>query len=332
MKTSSLLSLFVAVIFLVSCGGPTSYTLDGTVGDTALNGEKIYIIDLNTNQTVDSTVIADGKFSFSGKQDSATLALLNISRVYNITFILENGKITPDWENNTATGTPTNELLVNFKNTMDNLQGTNASTEEFVAALKEFYKNNQTNDVGTIALHYLSSMVSTAEMERLLATASDFILSRNITKELESQISVQSTTAEGKPFVDFTIDQEDGSKVSLSDYVGKGKYVLVDFWASWCAPCRAEMPAIASLYNKYKNKNFEVLGVAVWDKVENTKTAINELGLTWPQILDAQTIPTKIYGIDGIPHLILFAPDGTIAARNLRGDQLKAKLAEVMGE
>jgi len=332
MKTFSFLSFIAAAIFLVACGGPTSYTLDGTVDDTALNGEKIYIIDLNTNQTVDSTVIADGKFSFSGKQDSATLALLNISRVYNITFILENGKITPDWENNTAKGTPTNELLNNFKSTIENLQSTNASMEEFVAALEKFYKDNQTNDVGTIALSYLNSMVSTAEMEKLIDAASDFILSRNITQELISRISIQSTTAEGKPFVDFTIDQEDGSKVSLSDYVGKGKYVLVDFWASWCAPCRAEMPAIASLYNKYKNKNFEVLGVAVWDKVENTKTAIDELGLTWPQILDAQTIPTQIYGIDGIPHLILFAPDGTIVSRNLRGDQLKEKLAEVMGE
>ena len=332
MKTFSFLSFIAAAFFLVACGGPTSYTLDGTVDDTALNGEKIYIIDLNTNQTVDSTVIADGKFSFSGKQDSATLALLNISRVYNITFILENGKITPDWENNTAKGTPTNELLNNFKSTIENLQSTNASMEEFVAALEKFYKDNQTNDVGTIALSYLNSMVSTAEMEKLIDAASDFILSRNITQELISRISIQSTTAEGKPFVDFTIDQEDGSKVSLSDYVGKGKYVLVDFWASWCAPCRAEMPAIASLYNKYKNKNFEVLGVAVWDKVENTKTAIDELGLTWPQILDAQTIPTQIYGIDGIPHLILFAPDGTIVSRNLRGDQLKEKLAEVMGE
>ena len=332
MKTFSFLSFIAAAIFLVACGGPTSYTLDGTVDDTALNGEKIYIIDLNTNQTVDSTVIADGKFSFSGKQDSATLALLNISRVYNITFILENGKITPDWENNTAKGTPTNELLNNFKSTIENLQSTNASMEEFVAALEKFYKDNQTNYVGTIALSYLNSMVSTAEMEKLIDAASDFILSRNITQELISRISIQSTTAEGKPFVDFTIDQEDGSKVSLSDYVGKGKYVLVDFWASWCAPCRAEMPAIASLYNKYKNKNFEVLGVAVWDKVENTKTAIDELGLTWPQILDAQTIPTQIYGIDGIPHLILFAPDGTIVSRNLRGDQLKEKLAEVMGE
>ena len=137
---------------------------------------------------------------------------------------------------------------------------------------------------------------------------------------------------EVKPFIDFTIahGNMDGSAASLSDYVGKGKYVLVDFWASWCMPCRMEAPTIAEVYNKYKGDKFEVLGVAVWDKRDETIAAIKEDGYTWPQILDAKTIPTELYGIQGIPHIILFGPDGEIVARNLRGNRLKTKVAEVM--
>ncbi len=128
----------------------------------------------------------------------------------------------------------------------------------------------------------------------------------------------------------------DNSKVNakITDlpvwHVGKGKYVLVDFWASWCGPCRAEIPNIKELYDKYHSKGLDVLGVAVWDKVEDTQKAIKELGIVWPQIINAQQIPTELYGIQGIPHIILFAPDGTIVARDLREEAMKEKVAEVM--
>jgi thiol-disulfide isomerase/thioredoxin len=108
--------------------------------------------------------------------------------------------------------------------------------------------------------------------------------------------------------------------------------VLVDFWASRCGSCIAENPVIAEVYQKYKGDRFEVLGVAVWDQRDATLKAIREHGVVWPQILDAQSIPTKIYGIEGIPHIILFGPDGTILARDLRGDVLKAKVAEVLAQ
>ena len=144
------------------------------------------------------------------------------------------------------------------------------------------------------------------------------------------QQEILKKTAEGAMFTDFTIEQPDGSKVSLSDYVGKGKYVLVDFWASWCGPCRAEIPNIKELYDKYHSKGLDVFGVAVWDKVEDTQKAIKELGIVWPQIINAQQIPTELYGIQGIPHIILFAPDGTIVARDLREEAIKEKVAEVM--
>jgi len=136
----------------------------------------------------------------------------------------------------------------------------------------------------------------------------------------------------GIPFIDFTIENGDldGSKGSLSDYVGKGKYVLVDFWASWCGPCIAEIPVLMEVYNKYKGDKFEILGVAVWDKRAETIKSLEKYKIPWPQIIDADKIPTDLYNIKGIPHIILFDPEGNIIQRELRGNKLKAKVAEVM--
>ena len=141
----------------------------------------------------------------------------------------------------------------------------------------------------------------------------------------------EKATAVGTMFKDFEVEC-DGKTQKLSDFVGKGQYVLVDFWASWCGPCRAEIPNLIDVYNKYKDKNLNVLGVTVSDRVEDSKGAIEELGINYPQILGANDWSVaEIYGVMGIPHIILFGPDGTILARDLRGGLIEIAVKQHLG-
>jgi len=146
------------------------------------------------------------------------------------------------------------------------------------------------------------------------------------------KLDPKQATAEGKKFTDFTVvqdpDHPEKSTVKLSDYVGKGKYILVDFWASWCAPCRKEIPNVAAVWKKYAGTDFDVLSIAVWDKPEDTEKAAAQHGVKWNQIINASKTPTELYGIEGIPQIMLFGPDGTILHRDLRGAVIEQTVAK----
>ena len=140
-------------------------------------------------------------------------------------------------------------------------------------------------------------------------------------------------TAEGMPFVDIEGTDADGNPSALSHYVGKGNYVLLDMWASWCSPCMGEIPNLMKLHRQYKDKGLTVLGLFVWDEESNMKKAIDKEGIEWPQIVPSDNMePMNLYGVDGIPHIILFAPDGTRLKRNLRGQSMINAVNEVMNK
>ncbi len=148
-------------------------------------------------------------------------------------------------------------------------------------------------------------------------------------KHEEEMKVIAKATGEGTMFKDIQVEYN-GKLQKLSDYVGRGKYVIVDFWASWCGPCRSEIPNLINVYNKYKGPKFDVVGVATWDKPEDTKKAIKELGIEYPQIFNAQSIGSETYGISGIPEIILFDPEGKVVERGLRGQAIEEAVSRYL--
>ncbi|TCC99317.1 AhpC/TSA family protein [Pedobacter hiemivivus] len=149
-------------------------------------------------------------------------------------------------------------------------------------------------------------------------------------KRLNERLVILKRSAIGTPMLNFTQNDTEGKPVNFAAF--KGKYVLIDFWASWCGPCRAENPNVLKAYNKYKDQNFTVVGVSLDDKGDNWKKAIKDDGMPWTQLSDLKGWKNEVstyYGIMGIPSTLLVDPQGKIIAKDLRGEILNKKLEEI---
>lgn len=328
----------LAALALVACTAnaePNNYKV--TVEEPGLqNGSMVYILDYDTSENLDSTVVADGKAVFAGKIDTPAFVRLVSDGNRMGMFILEQGDI--EVRDGNATGTPLNASLNDYSDRVNALSarmqmlspadeaGQQQIYAEYNALTDSVKTANLDNPIG-----YYLFMQEAYEMDRdeLNAVLAQYPSLKNY-KRIQKIMEVfdrQDATAPGKMFTDFEVTY-DGKTQKFSDYVGKGKYTLVDFWASWCGPCMRKMPHLKDIYAKYAPKGLEVLGVAVWDEPDKSLAKIEQLQLPWNQIINAQTIPTDIYGILGIPCIMLFGPDGTIIGRNFEDEQLIAILEE----
>lgn len=231
-------------------------------------------------------------------------------------------------------------MIKEYSEMMDSLAGDQEKAEAYYNDFVEDYvdfnvkaaKKNSDNEVAVQVLMNLRGLVEDTQLEEIIAALAPEMQENEKVVKFKKALEVRKATAEGQMFTDFTVNTVIGhtrsipaqpiySEVKLSDYVGKGKYILLDFWSPWCGPCRREMPNIKAVYDKYKGDNFDVVSIAVWERepVEVTIQTAEKLNMTWNQINNGGTEPAQLYGVEGIPHLILFGPDGTILKRGFHG-------------
>ncbi len=334
--------LMSAAVALTACAGAAAsdgaYTLTLPLTPDE-DDATVFIVNYDNGAKIDSVTVTDGKAVFSGSVSEPVLARLVMDGQRMGTFILENGDLT--MVPRKGVSSPMNDRLADMQKQLgeivqqyralpdDSASVTKGAELEarYNAIVEKAIDDNKDNPIGYYFFMNKAYEYSLPELKAALDKYPSFKKYERVNKLVEAAQN-KARTQPGNKFVDFEV-ANDSTVQRLSDYVGKGKYVLVDFWASWCGPCIRETQVIKEILQEYGPKGLEVLGVAVWDEPQNTLQAIEKHQLPWPQILNAQTIPTDLYGISGIPCIILFGPDGTIISRDKQDAELKADVARV---
>jgi peroxiredoxin len=199
------------------------------------------------------------------------------------------------------------------------------------AILRKYLADNPKSPIGMYVLNQVAGYeLNVAEVEPIFKALSKEVRKTPSAKQFAYRLDLEKKLGIGQPAIDFSQNDVSGKPITLASF--RGKYVLVDFWASWCGPCRAENPNVVSAFNKYKDKGFTVLGVSFDEKKNLWEDAIKKDELNWTQVSDLKGWANevgKLYGIRAIPQNLLLDREGRIVAKNLRGEALESKLAEL---
>jgi len=355
----------IAMMVMAACNKPASYKVSGTIAGQ--DSGAVYLVKAEAGKAlvVDTAMIKNGQFIFKGNIDVPEVHYLRINdRDYFAQFFLENEDIKIEAYKDSlgsskVTGSPETDI---FKSYLDELQllnkkirGFQESYSQAVATgnqdeidrikieleanydnmevfAKNFVREHASSVVAPfITLSQLSQRLEYAELKELFDLFPPELEASVYMKELKKMVDDMGRTAVGVVAPEFSMNDPEGNPVSLSSF--KGKYLMIDFWASWCAPCRQENPNVVSVYNDYKDKGFEILGVSLDKDKDAWLKAIKDDQLAWTHVSDLkywQNEAARLYGVNSIPHTILLDPEGKIVAKNLRGDELRNKLKELL--
>ncbi len=345
---------YLAVAALAcSCAQSTSYTISGVVegineGDTL---ELFAYTNVKPEEPLAWAVATkDGEFEISGQADTQSVGVLMVNGAQAVGVVFaEPGKINVVRQDDgmiTIKGTPLNNANQEFSELRDAIRNKfyqldrsldpeelikqqDAIYDEYTQFVSQRVNANIDNVLGAFifATNEFPDLESAEAMFRL-SQFSPEILELEFMQEISKTLKIQLRTEVGQPYTDITLAGPDGAPISVSELLSQGKYVLIDFWATWCSPCMAEMPHLKEAYAEYKERGFEIYGVSL-DRSVNDWMGVISQDLPWVHVFRGEeSTATTDYAVRTIPSNFLISPEGVIVAKDLRGSNIVDVLAK----
>jgi peroxiredoxin len=353
----------LAALVTVYCfGADVKYVVKGS---GAKDGTVVYLVDKISNERINSTVVSRGTFQMKGKAPKdAFLAVQADGSGWQCLFFNDGQNVQVNLADSTVTGSPLNTRLTECdkktnksvakyealaeeisklprEKQMSRVMSLMAATREMIEGYLNVIDENMDNLIPVAFVEEIPALVNQAKFEELLASGKPFAKHPyvlEVKRRMEETAARQKDAQEkkqaviGKKFLDLEMSDTQGKVHKLSEYVGKGNWVLIDFWASWCGPCKAEMPNVTAAYKQYHAKGFDIVGLSFDRDKDLWVKAVTDWDMPWIHLSDSKywkSIAAGVYSVNAIPDNLLIDPQGTVVARGLRGDALRQKLAEI---